>query len=83
MSGGRVELDALLAEYGLPAAAAQPLATLLDLLAAPEAPTSVHDPAQGLRVHVADSLADLEVPELRSARVVADLGACPDHLHVL
>lgn len=75
MSGDRVELDALLVDYGLPAAAAQPLATLLDLLAAPEAPTSVHDPAQALRVHVADSLAGLEVPELRSARVVADLGA--------
>lgn len=75
MSGDRARLVALVAQYGLPDATARPLATLLDLLAAPDAPTSVHDPAQGLRVHVADSLAGLEAPELRSARVVADLGA--------
>jgi 16S rRNA (guanine527-N7)-methyltransferase len=35
----------------------------------------VHDPAESLRVHVADSLAGLEVPALRSARRIADLGA--------
>jgi 16S rRNA (guanine527-N7)-methyltransferase len=75
MSGGRLDLDALVVRYGLPATAKAPLAALLELLAAPEAPTAVHAPAQSLRVHVADSLAGLEVPELRSAGVVADLGA--------
>jgi 16S rRNA (guanine527-N7)-methyltransferase len=75
MSGERLDLDALVARYGLPASAKGPLAVLVEQLAGPEAPTAVHDPAQSLRVHVADSLAGLEVPELRTAGVVADLGA--------
>lgn len=75
MSRYRLDLDALLARYGLPGTVKTPLAVLLEELAAPEAPTAVHDPAQSLRLHVADSLAGLEVPELRSAGVVADLGA--------
>jgi 16S rRNA (guanine527-N7)-methyltransferase len=75
VSADRLDLDALLARYELPPSAARPLGVLLDLLAEPEAPTSVHDPATALRVHVADSLAGLDVPELRAARVVADLGA--------
>jgi len=65
----------LLERYGLPADAEHPLSVLLELLAAPEAPTSVHDPRDGIRVHIADSLAGVEVPELRSAQLVADLGA--------
>jgi 16S rRNA (guanine527-N7)-methyltransferase len=69
------ELASLAARYELPAGAAPRLATLLDLLAAPDAPTSVHDPAEGVRVHVADSLAGLDVPELRAAGTIADLGA--------
>ena len=48
---------------------------LLDALAAPEAPTSVHDRAHARNVHVEDSLAGLEVPELRDAGRIADLGA--------
>ena len=38
-------------------------------------PTSVHDPAVGLDVHVADSLSALEIPALRTAGLIADLGA--------
>ena len=72
---GRDELAALVERFSLPPATAGPLATLLDLLAQPEAPTSVHDPGEGLRVHIADSLAGLEVEELRAAATIADLGA--------
>jgi len=69
------QLGELAARYALPPAAAGQLAMLLELLAEPAAPTSVHDPAVGVRVHIADSLAGLDVPELRAARVIADLGA--------
>jgi len=72
---GLRELATLLDRYGLGTASAAPLAVLLDLLAAPEAPTSVHDPRDALRVHIADSLAGLEVREMRDAGVIADLGA--------
>jgi 16S rRNA (guanine527-N7)-methyltransferase len=68
-------LERLLRDHALPAVLARRLAILLDLLAAPDAPTSVHDPAQSVDVHVADSLAGLAVPELRAARRLADLGA--------
>jgi 16S rRNA (guanine527-N7)-methyltransferase len=74
-SGRRRSLEALLERYGLEAGSTGPLAILLDLLAAPEAPTSVHEPRDALRIHIADSLAGLEVPELRDAAMVADLGA--------
>lgn len=68
-------LQARLAASESDLSAAQPLATLLDLLEAPAAPTSVHDPAVGLDVHIADSLSGLQVPALRTARLIADLGA--------
>ncbi len=48
---------------------------LLDALADPAAPTTVHDRAQARDVHVADSLSGLAVPELAAASVVADLGS--------
>lgn len=48
---------------------------LLAALAAPDAPTTVHDPAQARDVHLADALAGLAVPELAAARVIADLGS--------
>jgi 16S rRNA (guanine527-N7)-methyltransferase len=75
VSRDRLDLASLVARYVVAETAIPPLATLLELLADPDAPTSVHDPAQALRVHIADSLAGLEVPEVRAARVVADLGA--------
>jgi 16S rRNA (guanine527-N7)-methyltransferase len=68
-------LDALLHRHRLPTSAARPLGVLLALLADPQAPTSVHDPERAIDVHIADSLVGLEVSELRSARVIADLGA--------
>jgi 16S rRNA (guanine527-N7)-methyltransferase len=49
---------------------------LLEALAAePDPHTSVSDPEAALEVHVADSLSGLEVPELVSARRIADIGA--------
>jgi 16S rRNA (guanine527-N7)-methyltransferase len=51
------------------------LRTLLDALARPEAATSVHDVHRGVDIHVADSLVALDVPEVRAARTIADLGA--------
>jgi len=70
---GRLEL--LLERHGVAIAAGEPLAILLDRLAAPDAPTAVHDPAEAERVHIADSLAGLEVEELRNAAVIGDVGA--------
>jgi 16S rRNA (guanine527-N7)-methyltransferase len=63
--------------YGLRASAADRLALLLELVAAePSSITAVRDPAQGVDVHVADSLVALELPEVRDARRIADLGSC-------
>jgi 16S rRNA (guanine527-N7)-methyltransferase len=49
---------------------------LLDLLESDaSAPTTVRDRAQAREVHVADSLSGLELPAVRDARRIADLGA--------
>ena len=51
-------------------------ATVLELLAAERASvSSVDQPDQGWKVHVADSLTGLEVQELRGAARIADIGA--------
>jgi 16S rRNA (guanine527-N7)-methyltransferase len=51
-------------------------APLLAALAAePDPHTTVSDPEAALEVHVADSLSGMEVPELSSARRIADIGA--------
>jgi 16S rRNA (guanine527-N7)-methyltransferase len=69
-------LDELAAQYELPPTAATRFAGLLELVATePAAITSVRDPAQGVDVHVADSLVALDVPAVRGARRIADLGA--------
>jgi 16S rRNA (guanine527-N7)-methyltransferase len=52
------------------------LGRLVELLAeAPDAPSSVTDPEQAWRVHVADSLVALELAALREAKRLADLGS--------
>jgi 16S rRNA (guanine527-N7)-methyltransferase len=52
------------------------LGLLLELVAAEHSSiTAVRDPAQGVDVHVADSLVALEPPEIRDARRIADLGS--------
>jgi 16S rRNA (guanine527-N7)-methyltransferase len=68
-------LGALAATHRLPAEAIETFNRLLTTLADPAAPTAVHDPVEGVDVHVADSLAALEVDELRAAETIADLGA--------
>jgi 16S rRNA (guanine527-N7)-methyltransferase len=66
----------LASRYGLPAGAGGRLEGLLDLVAAePAAITAVRDPSEGVDVHVADSLVALDVPRVRAARQIADLGS--------
>jgi 16S rRNA (guanine527-N7)-methyltransferase len=48
---------------------------LAALAAEPDPHTTVSDPEAALEVHVADSLSGLLVPELASARRIADIGA--------
>ena len=60
----------------LPARAEAQFAALLGLVATePAAITTVRDPAEGVDAHVADSLVALELPAVRAARRVADLGS--------
>ncbi len=60
----------------MPAGSAARLGALLEALAAEvDPPTTIRDPGRALEEHVADSLSGLEVPALRSARLIADLGA--------
>jgi 16S rRNA (guanine527-N7)-methyltransferase len=69
-------LARLAALYELPAHAERQLAVLLDLVASePAAITTVRDPAEGVDAHVADSLVALDLPAVRAARRVADLGS--------
>src|SRR5262249_51798881 len=69
-------LTAVIVQHGLPPTAVGPLAALLRVLDADEhAPTTVRAPAQAVDVHVADSLAGLELDAVRSATRIADLGA--------
>lgn len=70
------ELVSLTERYGLPAAAAGQLSSLLDILATdPHAPTTVRLPEQAVHTHEADSLVALELPDVRAASAIADLGA--------
>ncbi len=72
----RRELEALVARYSLPPNAASQLRALLGLIAAdPHAPTTVRLPQQAVDVHVADSFVALELAAVRSASMIADLGA--------
>ncbi len=72
----RQELAALAERYALPEGAVKQLRHVLDALERDEhAPTPVREPHEALRVHLADSLAGLELEELRGADRVADIGA--------
>ncbi|MGZ4170926.1 MAG: 16S rRNA (guanine(527)-N(7))-methyltransferase RsmG [Solirubrobacteraceae bacterium] len=62
--------------YGLPDEAVRQLEALVDCVATDAAaPTTVSDRAGILRDHLADSLVALELPAVRSAVTIADLGA--------
>jgi 16S rRNA (guanine527-N7)-methyltransferase len=69
-------IDELIQRYGLPELAQRRLEELLDRVATdPIAPTTVTDPAGIMRDHLADSLVALELPQVRAARTIADLGS--------
>lgn len=71
-----MDLSALTERHGLPAEAAPRLGALLWALdAEPDPHTSIRPGDEAERLHLADSLAGLEVPELRSAGRIADIGA--------
>jgi 16S rRNA (guanine527-N7)-methyltransferase len=72
----RARLVGLADTYRLPPGTAGRLEALLRVLASdPAAPTTVRDPAAAVDVHIADSLAGLELEEVRAAQTAADLGA--------
>jgi 16S rRNA (guanine527-N7)-methyltransferase len=69
-------LDELAARYGLSVAATDALDRLLRHQAADEhVSTTVRDPDEAVDRHVADSLVALELPAVRSASRIADLGS--------
>lgn len=69
-------LQQLSARHDLPPQAVSQFWALLLLLAHdPQAPTAVIDPSQALDVHLADSLVALDLPALRAARRLADVGS--------
>ncbi len=70
------KLDGLVERYRLSAAQRSQLEAILLAVATDErSPTTVRDPATAVDVHLADSLAALEVEVLTGARTIADLGA--------
>jgi 16S rRNA (guanine527-N7)-methyltransferase len=74
VSDGRADLPNAVRE--LPERARDALSTLVELLATkPAAPSSVRDPADAWRVHVADSLTGLDFPQLAAAHRIADVGS--------
>jgi 16S rRNA (guanine527-N7)-methyltransferase len=71
----REALNPALERHGADPAAADPLARILDALAAQPDPHTTVTLADAVDVHVADSLAGLAVPALREAGSIADIGA--------
>ena len=69
-------LAGLVRRYGLPDSARAQLAELAELLSRdPAAATTVRDPERVLDDHLADALVALELPQLRAASSIADLGS--------
>jgi 16S rRNA (guanine527-N7)-methyltransferase len=69
-------IEALGRRYGIVEPELRQLRELVDCVAADsKAPTSVTDRGGILRDHVADSLVALELPEVRAATTLADLGS--------
>jgi 16S rRNA (guanine527-N7)-methyltransferase len=69
-------LDELARRYGIPPAGVEALDAILALQAEdPAASTTVKDPRQAVDRHVADSLVALDLPAVRRARRIADLGS--------
>jgi 16S rRNA (guanine527-N7)-methyltransferase len=69
-------LEELGLRYGIPPAGVEALGAILALQAEdPAASTTVKDPREAVDRHVADSLVALDLPAVRSARRIADLGS--------
>jgi 16S rRNA (guanine527-N7)-methyltransferase len=69
-------LDRLCARHSLGVDQRERLLRLLHAVAAdPHAPTAIRDPAAAVDLHIADSLAGLEIEPLTSAATIADLGS--------
>lgn len=69
-------ITGLVRRYGLAGSAGEQLERLVELLATdPEAPTTVRDRERIRADHLADSLVALELPQVRAAAEIADLGA--------
>jgi 16S rRNA (guanine527-N7)-methyltransferase len=78
MSVSQKRLEELAARYQLHSDAAPALAAVLEALAREADPqTTVSDPDEAVDIHVADSLSGLEVPAVRGARWIADIGSGP------
>jgi 16S rRNA (guanine527-N7)-methyltransferase len=73
VAGWQERLEELGARYGFDPRAGAALLTLVR--DDPTAPTTVRDPAAAVDVHLADSLVALELPAVREAASIADLGA--------
>jgi 16S rRNA (guanine527-N7)-methyltransferase len=72
--GARVR--GLAARYELRSSSVDQLLALLALVTQDDrAPTTVRDPVRALDDHVADSLVALELPQVRGAQAIADLGS--------
>ena len=72
----RLTLADVAARFDLPASAVASLEAILVLQAEdPTASTTVRAPADAVERHVADSLVALELPTVRAARRIADLGS--------
>ncbi|MDQ3678752.1 MAG: 16S rRNA (guanine(527)-N(7))-methyltransferase RsmG [Actinomycetota bacterium] len=72
----RKRLRELAQRYELPAQAPHQLAHLLEIVAQdPLAPTAVRAPEEAVDAHVADALVALDLPPLREAGTIADLGS--------
>jgi len=69
-------LQAVCQAHGLGSEPCEQLRRLLALVAADDtAPTTVREPARAVDVHVADSLVALDLPAVREARTIADVGS--------
>ncbi|MGH2839627.1 MAG: RsmG family class I SAM-dependent methyltransferase, partial [Solirubrobacteraceae bacterium] len=69
-------LQALAERFALPAGAPEVLERLLAIVAEdPLAPTAVREPSEGVDVHIADALVALDLPRVREAQAIADLGS--------
>jgi 16S rRNA (guanine527-N7)-methyltransferase len=78
MSVSRETVARVVARFPVPGpeATTEAIQRLLEALQSePDPPTTVREPAQALDIHVADSLAALELPVVREAHTAADIGA--------